>query len=156
MGAPLERFPDQTGFFISLNVFEPIQNFPHDLQVLRALADGAPALKARDGAHPAIGEHLFGQELAGYQLFKDAGCIACHNGSSVGGNSFQKMGIVEPYKGNTTDGRSAVTGKDADRFYFCVPCKRGGLPFDVAKGCDLKNLGLLEVPVVCVDDAVRF
>ena len=48
MGALLEHFPDQTGFFIGLNVFEPIQHFPHDLQVLRALADGAPALKSRD------------------------------------------------------------------------------------------------------------
>ena len=47
-GALLEHFPDQTGFFIGLNVFEPVQDLPHDLQVLRALADGAPALKACD------------------------------------------------------------------------------------------------------------
>lgn len=64
------------------------------------------------------------QELAGYKLFKEAGCAACHNGPAVGGNSFQKMGLVEPYKGNTTDGRSAVTGKDADRFNFKVPTLR--------------------------------
>ena len=38
------------------------------------------------------------QELAGYQLFKNSGCVACHNGAAVGGNSFQKMGVVEPYK----------------------------------------------------------
>ena len=48
MGAPLEHFPDQTGFFIGLNVFESVLDFPHDLKVLRALADGAPALKACD------------------------------------------------------------------------------------------------------------
>jgi cytochrome c peroxidase len=64
------------------------------------------------------------QELAGYQLFKDAGCVACHNGPSLGGNSFQKMGIVEPYKGNTSDGRAAVTGKDSDRFNYKVPTLR--------------------------------
>ena len=29
-------------------VFEPVQHFTHDLQVLRALAEGAPALKACD------------------------------------------------------------------------------------------------------------
>jgi cytochrome c peroxidase len=57
-------------------------------------------------------------------LFKDAGCVACHNGPSLGGNSFQKMGIVEPYKGNTSDGRSAVTGVDADRFNYKVPTLR--------------------------------
>jgi cytochrome c peroxidase len=64
------------------------------------------------------------QEWAGYQLFKEAGCVACHNGPSLGGNSFQKMGIVEPYKGNMPDGRAAVTGKDADRFNFKVPTLR--------------------------------
>ncbi len=64
-------------------------------------------------------------ELKGYALFKDSGCIACHNGSAVGGNSFQKMGMVEPYKSsNPAEGRSAVTGKDADRFNFKVPTLR--------------------------------
>jgi len=65
------------------------------------------------------------QELRGYQLFKSAGCVACHNGPNVGGNSFQKMGIVEPYKTDSTaEGRAAVTGKDADRFNFKVPTLR--------------------------------
>ena len=63
-------------------------------------------------------------ELEGYALFKDSGCVACHNGEAVGGNSFQKMGIVEPYKGNMPDGRAAVTGKDEDRFNFKVPTLR--------------------------------
>ncbi|MGR6806180.1 cytochrome-c peroxidase [Sphaerotilus natans] len=69
---------------------------------------------------------LNANELAGYQLFKSSGCVACHNGPAVGGNSFQKMGIVEPYKGNTpgVEGRAAVTGKDADRFNFKVPTLR--------------------------------
>lgn len=64
-------------------------------------------------------------ELAGYQLFKSSGCVACHNGEAVGGNSFQKMGVVEPYKASSpAEGRSAVTGKDADRFNFKVPTLR--------------------------------
>ncbi|MED5614162.1 cytochrome-c peroxidase [Janthinobacterium sp. P210005] len=64
-------------------------------------------------------------ELDGYQLFKSSGCIACHNGPAVGGNTFQKMGVVEPYKtAMTAEGRSAVTGKDADRFNFKVPTLR--------------------------------
>ncbi len=67
---------------------------------------------------------LSAQELAGYKLFKESGCVACHNGEAVGGNSFQKMGIVEPYKGNTSEGRAAVTGDDADRFSFKVPTLR--------------------------------
>lgn len=64
------------------------------------------------------------QELEGYKLFKESGCVACHNGEAVGGNSFQRMGIIEPYKGTMSEGRAAVTGKDADRFSFKVPTLR--------------------------------
>ena len=68
---------------------------------------------------------LTADELAGYSLFKDSGCAACHNGPAVGGASFQKMGVVEPYQATSpAEGRSAVTGKDADRFKFKVPTLR--------------------------------
>ncbi|MFA6015313.1 MAG: cytochrome-c peroxidase [Gallionellaceae bacterium] len=68
---------------------------------------------------------LNSDELAGYKLFKESGCTACHNGAAVGGNSFQKFGVVEAYKtASTAEGRIAVTGKDADRFYFKVPTLR--------------------------------
>lgn len=65
------------------------------------------------------------KELAGYQIFKLSGCALCHNGVSVGGNSFQKMGVIEPYKTESTaQGLSSVTGKDSDRFKFKVPTLR--------------------------------
>ena len=68
---------------------------------------------------------LTSEELDGYKLFKESGCIACHNGPAVGGTSFQKMGVVEPYKTkNAAEGRSAVTGKEVDRFTFKVPTLR--------------------------------
>ncbi len=64
-------------------------------------------------------------ELEGYQLFKNSGCVACHNGPAVGANSFQKMGLVKPYQtDNQAEGRIAVTGKDSDRFVFKVPTLR--------------------------------
>ncbi len=64
-------------------------------------------------------------ELAGYNLFKESGCSGCHNGAAVGGNSYQKMGLVEPYKANSpAEGRVAVTGDEADRFKFKVPTLR--------------------------------
>ncbi len=64
-------------------------------------------------------------ELAGYNLFKQVGCTACHNGEALGGTSFQKMGLVKPYiTTNKAEGLSAVTGKDADRFKFKVPTLR--------------------------------
>jgi cytochrome c peroxidase len=64
-------------------------------------------------------------EKAGYQLFKSSGCVGCHNGEAVGGNSFQKMGLVKAYQATSpAEGLSAVTGKDADRFKFKVPTLR--------------------------------
>ncbi|HNU12573.1 MAG TPA: cytochrome-c peroxidase [Rubrivivax sp.] len=64
-------------------------------------------------------------ELKGYELFKNSGCVACHNGPGVGGNTFQKMGVVAEYKtDHPAEGRSAVTGNEIDRFMFKVPTLR--------------------------------
>ncbi|MDR0771083.1 MAG: cytochrome-c peroxidase [Burkholderiales bacterium] len=64
-------------------------------------------------------------EKEGYTLFKDSGCIACHYGEAIGGDSFQKMGVLEPYKTtNLAKGREDVTKQDADRFLFKVPTLR--------------------------------
>ncbi|WP_246337390.1 cytochrome-c peroxidase [Azospirillum oleiclasticum] len=68
---------------------------------------------------------LTNAELEGYELFKDSGCTACHNGAAAGGNTFQKMGVVEPYKSSSpAEGRVAVTKEEADRFNFKVPTLR--------------------------------
>ncbi len=36
-------------------------------------------------------------EKKGYSLFKNYGCIACHQGANVGGNLFQQLGIFSNY-----------------------------------------------------------
>ena len=69
-------------------------------------------------------------ELAGYRLFKRHGCIACHQGVNVGGNLYQRFGIMrDPFSGkastNAADlGRYNVTHKEEDRFVFKVPTLR--------------------------------
>ncbi len=64
-------------------------------------------------------------EKSGYQLFKGKGCITCHDGIGVGGNSFQKFGIVKPYEKDTkTLGRYEVTKKEQDKYVFKVPLLR--------------------------------
>lgn len=64
-------------------------------------------------------------ELEGYELFKSIGCIACHNGEGIGGSTFQKMGLVQPYVTfNEAEGRGGLTGKDAERMMFKVPTLR--------------------------------
>jgi len=69
-------------------------------------------------------------EKSGYLLFKDYGCVGCHQGMGVGGNMFQRLGIVRNYfedRGNVTEadlGRFNVTKKDSDRHVFKVPSLR--------------------------------
>jgi len=64
-------------------------------------------------------------EKEGYILFKDKGCIACHNGVGVGGNSYQKFGLAKPYDIDThTLGRYNVTKEEKDKYVFKVPLLR--------------------------------
>jgi cytochrome c peroxidase len=62
-------------------------------------------------------------EKRGLQKFVHMGCANCHNGVALGGNSYKKIGLVEPYK--TSDvGRFAVTGLETDKYVFKVPSLR--------------------------------
>jgi cytochrome c peroxidase len=67
---------------------------------------------------------------AGYRLFKSLGCVACHQGAGVGGNMFQRMGLLADYfaqRDGVTGvdlGRYNVTGREEDRFVFKVPSLR--------------------------------
>jgi len=70
------------------------------------------------------------KEKNGYQLFKDYGCIACHQGQNVGGNLFMKFGIFYDHFSGRSDlnpadlGRFNVTGSPSDRHVFRVPSLR--------------------------------
>ena len=66
---------------------------------------------------------LTDEELAGLETFMNTGCITCHNGPTLGGGSYQKLGAVRPFE--TEDpGRFKVTGQEADRGVFKVPSLR--------------------------------
>jgi len=70
------------------------------------------------------------EELQGYARFKSYGCVACHQGVNVGGNMFQKFGVMGDYfaqRGNITPadlGRYNVTKRESDKFVFKVPSLR--------------------------------
>ena len=65
------------------------------------------------------------QERRGYKTFKNIGCVSCHNGINIGGNMFQKMGILIPYKqAKASNGRYEVTKRERDRYVFKVPSLR--------------------------------
>ena len=70
------------------------------------------------------------EEKYGYQRFKEYGCIACHQGVNIGGNMFQKFGVMGDYfqvRGKPTEtdlGRYLVTRDEEDRNVFKVPSLR--------------------------------
>jgi cytochrome c peroxidase len=66
---------------------------------------------------------LDADEQAGLETFMNAGCITCHNGAAVGGNSFQKLGAVKPFP-TEDSGRFQVTQRESDRGVFKVPSLR--------------------------------
>lgn len=66
---------------------------------------------------------LSDDEKKGLDTFIAAGCTACHMGDQLGGQMFQKLGLVVPYP--TKDlGRYDVTKNEADKYFFKVPSLR--------------------------------
>ncbi|MDR0700856.1 MAG: cytochrome-c peroxidase [Azoarcus sp.] len=66
----------------------------------------------------------------GFRRFTDYGCISCHQGIGVGGNFFQRFGIMGDYfadRGSITKadlGRYNITKREEDRYVFKVPSLR--------------------------------
>jgi cytochrome c peroxidase len=63
-------------------------------------------------------------EKAGFNKFTETGCQACHAGAYVGGEMFQKLGVIKPWPSTADLGRFAVTKQEADRMVFKVPSLR--------------------------------
>jgi len=103
---------------------------PERSQVLDALAAFQRSLLTPDARFDRWlrGEHdaLTPEEARGYALFKDYGCVACHQGVNVGGNLFQRFGIFAARSRTTVAdlGRFALTGEERDRGVFRVPSLR--------------------------------
>lgn len=64
----------------------------------------------------------------GWALFRDLGCIACHQGVNVGGNMYANLGVMGDYFADRDKpvlksdlGRFNVTGREEDRHMFKVP-----------------------------------
>ncbi len=78
------------------------------------------------GDHNALDE----REKAGYALFLQRGCASCHQGAAVGGNLFQRFGLMGDYYADRVDqaqpspGRIAVTGREEDQHVYKVPSLR--------------------------------
>lgn len=83
------------------------------------ITPNAPFDKYLRGDKSAISQ----KQKEGYKLFKEKGCIACHHGVNVGGNLYNKFGVMQ-YVDSKRLGRYEVTKNEADKYYFKVPSLR--------------------------------
>lgn len=97
------------------------------------------------------------KEKKGYILFAKHGCINCHQGVSLGGNMFEKLGAVYPPHDSpwrkdpslvpkSAMGRFNVTGQEKHRYYYRVPSLR-----NVAKTAPYFHDGSIDD----LEDAIR-
>lgn len=69
-------------------------------------------------------------ERRGYELFREYGCISCHQGINLGGNMLQRFGLLRDYfaeRGALTPadlGLFKFSGRAQDRHVFRVPSLR--------------------------------
>jgi cytochrome c peroxidase len=114
-----EAFPDEK---------EPVtvDNFAKAVGAFeRTLITPAPFDDFMKGNAGALTE----QQKRGLQTLLDTGCMTCHFSPYLGGQMYQKFGILEPYWNYTKsekvdDGRFAVTKNEADKYVFKVPVLR--------------------------------
>lgn len=64
------------------------------------------------------------EEKAGFNTFIAAGCQTCHAGAYLGGNLYQKLGVMAPYPDQSDMGRYQVTKSEGDKMVFKVPSLR--------------------------------
>ena len=82
-------------------------------------------LRCKEEGNKDCKKILTKKELEGYITFKKIGCISCHNGINVGGNSFQKLGVIFPYRWKPYyPDRYQITHKEEDKNVYRVPSLR--------------------------------
>lgn len=83
----------------------------------------SPFLRQFEEEHIPLSE----QAIRGQQRFVDVGCASCHNGVNLGGNSYQHLGVAQPWydidrpASEADDGLFGRTGREQDRHVFKVP-----------------------------------
>lgn len=67
---------------------------------------------------------LSSAEKQGLNRFIATGCTTCHNGIAIGGNSFRKFGMINPYQYQSDKGVYELSKDEADMYVFKVPSLR--------------------------------
>ena len=67
---------------------------------------------------------LTDNEKLGMKTFVSTGCTMCHNGALLGGNMYQKVGLMKAWPNQKDQGRFDLTKNEADKMMFKVPSLR--------------------------------
>jgi len=67
---------------------------------------------------------LSAEEKEGFKVFSNTGCMVCHTGEFLGGSTFQRAGVVEPWPNRKDAGRAELTKSKADDMVFKTPSLR--------------------------------
>lgn len=110
----LKDFQNDKGLVGFDNIVKSIAAFERTLVTHDRFDD---YLKGQDDA-------LTQEELKGLDIFINIGCTTCHTGSLLGGNIYQKMGLIHPYADTVDKGRFDVTKVETDKYMFKVPMMR--------------------------------
>ncbi len=106
-------FPESEDAITYTNMVKAIGAFE------RLLITPAPFDRFLGGDDSALSQ----EQLEGLDTFVGSGCIACHTGPLLGGGMYQKLGLIKPFE-TKDEGRSAISGNAADKYFFKVPMLR--------------------------------
>ncbi len=123
----IEKYLEQNGYYNQ--AFRTIYNHPPTYDdMLDAIAEFEKALftpNCKFDRYLRKEISLSASEAKGYRLFKTLGCITCHNGINIGGNSFQKFGLIIPYRWSAKfPDRYDITHDAKDKNVYKVPTLR--------------------------------
>lgn len=107
-------FPDDADPITMVNVGKAIGAFE------RKLLTPSRFDEFMNGKTDALNE----QELRGLKAYLEVNCQMCHTGALLGGNMYQKWGLMKPVPDLKDTGRAKVTGQKSDEFMFKVPTLR--------------------------------
>jgi cytochrome c peroxidase len=103
---------------------DPSLTFEHAAQAIGAFERHLTTRSRWDAYLEGDSTALSRAEIEGLKLFTSMGCLVCHTGELLGGNSYQKVGVALPWPHQSDPGRFAVTSDPADRMHFKVPTLR--------------------------------
>ena len=134
---PLEMDMNATGIEKRLNASKEYRKLFYSVyetnsikfsQVIDAIVEFEKALVTPNSKFDRYlnGENtLTKKEIEGYNLFKQIGCITCHNGVNIGGNAMQKFGLFQEYKNSQAyPDLYSITKDPAYKNVFKVPTLR--------------------------------